>query len=220
MDPEVEQPSWPFYLGWIILSTFAILLAFGGTFAVLALAVNWIGDWIVVDGERRITEDYLFSYVFPMLIWLFTSGLQYALLRRYLSKMSWWIPVTGGGWLFAVTTVIYFDRVFLEKFDLRLASWIIDLKWSIFLFGMGALIGFFQWLLLRCRLPRSGWWVLASALGWGFIDLIVGLPFTGVFDILAIGLFPALATAVCWRFLFRLQNRVSQQSIEGIEAGI
>ena len=220
MNPEVKKPGWPFYLSWIVLSTFAILLAFGGTFVVLAFAVNWIGDWIIIDGEQRITEDYLFSYVFPILIWLFTSGLQYAQLRRYLSKMGWWILATGAGWLIAVPTVIYFDRVFLENFDLILTFRNVDLKWGIYLSGIGVLIGLFQWLVLRRCLPHAAWWFFASALGWGLIDPIVGLPFSGAFDILAIGLFPALTTAVCFWFLFRQQLNESQQPIEGIKAEI
>ncbi len=31
--------------------------------------------------------------------------------------------------------------------------------------ALGALVGMIQWLALRTRLPRSGWWVLASAVG-------------------------------------------------------
>jgi len=220
MHPETKKPGWPFYLSWVVLSTFAILLAFGGTYVALALAVKWIGDWIVIDGERRITEDYLFSYVFPTLIWLFSSGLQYALLRRYLTKMGWWILTSGVGWLLSVTMVIYFDLVFMQKFGLNLTFWNINLKWTIFLSVMGALIGLFQWFLLRRRLPKAGWWILASILGWGLIDPIIGLPFTGVFDILAIGIFPALATAICLWFLFRHQAEESLQTIDGVKTGI
>jgi len=220
MDSETKQPGWPFYLSWIVLSTIAILLAFGGTYVVLALAVKWIGDWIVIDGERRITEDYLFSYVFPTLIWLFSSGLQYALLRRYLTKMGWWILASGVGWLLSVTMVINFDLVFMQKFGLNLTFWNIDRKWTVFLSVMGAMIGLFQWFLLRRRFLKAGWWILASMLGWGLIDPIIGLPFTGVFDILAIGMFPALTTAICLWFLFRHQAEESLQAIDGIKTGI
>jgi hypothetical protein len=219
MNLEAEQPGWPFYLGWIAFSTLAILLAFGGAFPVLALATDWIGDWITVDGQKHITEDYLFSFVFPVLIWLFTSGLQFALLRRYLPKMGGWILATGVGWLFAVT-LGYLDRVFLVKFGLVLTFGNIDPKWTIFLSFIGASIGFFQWLLLRRSLPRAAWWILASVLGWGLIDPVVGLPFTGFFDILAIGFFPGLITAICLWFLFRQEADESQQLIGGIEAEI
>lgn len=219
MNFEFKQPGWPFYLGWIALSTLAILLAFGGTFVVLALAVNWIGDWIIVDGQKHITEDYLFSYVFPVLIWLFTSGLQFTLLRRYFPKMGWWVLATGAGWLFAVA-LSYLDRVFVEKFDLALTFGNINLEWIIFLPLFGALIGFFQWLVLRRSMPRAAWWILACGLGWGLIEPIVGLPFTGVFDILAIGFFPGLTTAICLWFLFRQQTNESQQLMDRIKAEI
>jgi hypothetical protein len=116
--------------------------------------------------------------------------------------------------------VIYFDLVFLQKFDLRLTFWNIDHKWTIYLSVMGALIGLLQWFLLRRSLPRAGWWVLASALGWGLIDPIIGLPFTGFFDILAIGFFPGVTTAFCLWFLFRQQTNESQQLLDRIKAEI
>lgn len=198
MDIKMEGPGLHFYFGWIALSTLAILLAFVGTFLVLALATTWIGDWIVIDGQKHITEDYLFRFVFIPLIWLFTSGLQYVILRRYLPKMWWWILVTGLGWLCAVAIAFPLERMLRDGFDYR---------WVVFLSTLGASIGFFQWILLRRSLPRAAWWILASALGWGLIELIIGLPFTGPFDILAIGLFPALTTAVCWWYLFRQQPK-------------
>lgn len=39
----------------------------------------------------------------------------------------------------------------------------------------GALIGSAQWLVLRRRLPAIGWWIFASAIGWGVGGSIVDL---------------------------------------------
>ena len=42
----------------------------------------------------------------------------------------------------------------------------------------GLVVGIMQWLVLRQQVSRSGWWVLASTVGWiggGFGGLIVGL---------------------------------------------
>jgi hypothetical protein len=209
MTHKLEHPDLPFYLGWVALSTLAILLAFGGTFVMLGIAVDWIGDWIIVGGERHITEDYLFSFVFPPLIWLFTSGLQYALLRRYLSKMGWWFLATGAGWLIAIALLYLISQTATQFFAITPFN-------ALTLSIIGASIGLMQWLLLR-RLPNAIWWIVASALGWSLINLI-GLPFTGTFDILVIGLFPGLTTAVCWGYLFNQQpkNTETQNAIPEI----
>lgn len=34
--------------------------------------------------------------------------------------------------------------------------------------GLGLLFGVMQWLALRGRLARAGWWIIASTLGWGW----------------------------------------------------
>ena len=51
-------------------------------------------------------------------------------------------------------------------------------------FWGGALSGVAQWLLLRRRLPRAGWWIAASALGW------VGAAVAGVWVALTTQLLP------------------------------
>jgi hypothetical protein len=195
MATKLDHPDLPFYLGWVAFSTLAILLAFGGTFVVLGLATDWIGDWVVVGGTRHITEDYMFSFVFPPLIWLFTCGLQVALLRRYLSKMSWWFLATGVGWLLTVA-VFYLAAQILDRNLLTTTT-------NAVVFGLvGISIGLVQWMLLRRRLSQTAWWILASALGWGMTGLVVGPTFTNPLEILSIGFFPGLTTAVCWGYLF------------------
>ena len=39
---------------------------------------------------------------------------------------------------------------------------------------LGAAPGCLQWLVLRCRLPQAGWWVLASTLGLALLFGIFG----------------------------------------------
>jgi hypothetical protein len=39
---------------------------------------------------------------------------------------------------------------------------------------MGLSIGLGQWLLLRRRLNRAGWWIVANVAGWGLFALITG----------------------------------------------
>jgi hypothetical protein len=199
MDTKIKQPGWLFYSAWIVLSTIAIPLAFSVSFLILKLITNWVGDWIVVGGRRHITEDYLLDFVFFPLIWLFTCGLQYILLRRYLSKTGWWFLLTGAGWLLAAFSLFLINLAFASVFLIN--------SFHGFIFSVvGISIGGFQWLLLRKRLPHAGWWILASVLGWSMIPLM-GLPFTNPFVIYAIGFFPGITTALAWWFLFNQQQK-------------
>ena len=59
---------------------------------------------------------------------------------------------------------------------------------------MGLSIGFGQWLLLRRRFPRAGWWIGANVVGWGLLGLTAGDATDGSW-LLALGLAPACATA-------------------------
>ena len=53
-----------------------------------------------------------------------------------------------------------------------------------------------QWLLLRRRLRRAGWWVGANVLGWVLLGLITKGNALGQFGLLLLGFLPACATAV------------------------
>ena len=46
------------------------------------------------------------------------------------------------------------------------------------MFTAGLMIGVFQWVVLRQRVPQVGWWVLASAAGWagGWAIVIATVP--------------------------------------------
>jgi len=195
MDEKYKQPGWAFYPVWVTLSTIAIPFALGGTFEVLSLCERWIGDWVVVNGQKHTTQDYFFSFFLPPMIWLFTSVLQYVLLRRYLPKMGWWILATCVGGLFAVA-LIYFISFSLG--GIYLPTWSIGLP--------SIVISFFQWLVLRLRLPHAGWWILANALG-ASIPALIGMPFNAAQYIISIGFFPSLATAPVWWYLFRKKSQ-------------
>ena len=208
MVTNLKQPAWYFYAAWILLSTLAIPLALALTFAVLALITDQIGGIILVNGQQRTTEDYLFLFVFVPLFWLLTSFVQYLLLRRYLPQMGWWIAATGLGWLSALASMQVFDFLFDSVF---LSDW-------GFVFGftlIGTLIGFCQWLLLRRRITQATWWILASMGGWGLAALGT---FTSVKNgsiwaqLLVVGLSPAIITSFAWWYLWK-RNLQPQNSV-------
>ncbi len=75
-------------------------------------------------------------------------------LRRYLTQWPKWI-------LASVAASAAFALVFFG------VGWFdADLGFLLAIGLYGALAGVLQWWVLRARVPRAGWWVLASALGW------------------------------------------------------
>ena len=158
-----------------------------------------MGDIIYVNGVRHITEDYLALYIFIPLAGLFMGFLQYGLLRRYLPRMGWWVIATIGGWLMGGLLIL-------------IPSW---LNWispapknTYALFGIiGLSIGVAQWLLLRLRLARAGWWIAANVVGWGMIGLITPNSTLSQFGLFIVGFLPACTTAA---MLALLMNKVPQ----------
>jgi hypothetical protein len=170
----------------------------------LGLITAIVGDYIDVAGVRHITEDYLGMYTFVPLTGLLTGVLQYGLLRRYLPRMGWWVAATMGGWLLGACLT-------------QIPGW---LGWTNPLFNldltflvMGLSIGLGQWLLLRRRLPRSGWWVGANVAGWGLLALMTEGNIIGQFGLLAVGLLPTCATAL---MLALLMERVQPAGPQGV----
>ena len=62
-------------------------------------------------------------------------------------------------------------------------------NWALY----GAAIGIMQWLALRAYLPVSGWWAVASAVGWASTPFFAFTPFGGFFVGLAIGILQIIA---------------------------
>ncbi len=177
------------------MTVLALPIAFVLTMIILWIITAFVGDYIYVGGVRHITEDYLAMYFLVPLSGLITGALQYGLLRRSLPRMGGWVLTTFGGWLLGMLLVALLSRlerpgVFLENFDL------------VLLF-MGFSIGAVQWLLLRRRLPRAGWWVAANLLGWGLLALATPGNSVDTFGLLLVGLIPACLTAAALALLMR-----------------
>lgn len=187
LPANLKKPERSFYLGWIVLTSLCVPIAYFLSIIILKIITNFVGDFVFVNGVRHITEDYLAMYVFIPTVSLLTGVLQYVLLRHYLPRMGWWVVATVAGWLLGVLSI-------------ALPGW---LRWTdtpinnldlIFLL-MGLAIGIAQWLLLRRRLTRAGWWIATSAVGWGLLGLIITGNGVDQFVLFIIGFVPACATA-------------------------
>jgi hypothetical protein len=79
--------------------------------------------------------------------------LQWLVLRRHLSQAGWWVGASAvGGTLVGIWGAAYGSKV---KVDLVIGYGLV-----------GIILGALQWLVLRRRISRSGWWMVGSLLGW------------------------------------------------------
>jgi hypothetical protein len=199
-----KKPEWFFYPAWIILQVISFPIAYILSFVILRVITDVVGDYIYVDGVRHITVDYLALYSFVPIVSLVMGVLQYGLLRRYLPRMGWWVLATTGGWLLGVLLILisgWLNFWTSESFD-------VDLAFIV----LGFSIGVGQWLLLRRRLPRAGWWIGANVVGWVLLGLITGGPLHQ-FGLLGLGFLPACVTAA---MLALLMNRAQPAEPQGV----
>jgi len=198
-----KKPEWFLYPAWIILQVSSIPIAYILSFVILRVITDSVGDYIYVDGVRHITEDYLAMYIFVPIVGLVMGVLQYGLLRRCLPRMGWWVLATTGGWLLGVLLILisgWLNFWTSESFD-------IDFAFIV----LGFSIGVGQWLLLRRRLPRAGWWIGANVVGWFFLGLITDNTLDQ-FGLLALGFFPACVTAVMLALIMNRAQPAEPQS--------
>jgi hypothetical protein len=118
-------------------------------------------------------------------------------LLHYLPRMGWWVFATVAGWLLGVISIAL--PVWIGWTDTPLNN--LDLIFVV----MGVAIGITQWLLLRRRLARAGWWIAANALGWGLLGLINPGNSVDQFWLFILGFLPACTTAA---MLALLMSRV------------
>ena len=86
--------------------------------------------------------------------------LQWLVLRRHFSQAGWWVAASAvGGTLVGIGGVFYGSKLQVNL---------------VIIYGLaGIILGALQWLVLRRRISRSGWWVVASLLGWALAVLVV-----------------------------------------------
>jgi hypothetical protein len=145
------------------------------------------------DKRRAFYDHNLQKAGVVLLSWL--DSADDPLLRRYLPRMGWWIGATTLGW-FLATVIILFLTEGLTMNANWFYFWIIP---SL----IGGSVGFGQWLLLRRRVPRAGWWIPATIAGWLAVRLAAGETLVGPLDIAYLAILPALATAVTFGLLIR-----------------
>jgi hypothetical protein len=201
MEAARRKPEWFFYPAWVVASALPVPIAWFIGWAIISQVERVAGGTIEVAGRTRITEDFLFGYVFVPLLGLLTGFLQYLLLRRYLPRIGWWIAATALGWPLGIAGV-YLVYAALPAALEASSTWPL----ALVLVSVGGATGLAQWLVLRRRVRRAGWWILASALGCGLVRLAAGEAFTSLLEQLMVGVVPGIVTAMALWWLLGWQE--------------
>ena len=135
----------------------------------MAGAIGWGWSMDAFGGQRRfevlrsspavVVPGYLGVAVGCVL----SGVLQWLALRRYLARAGLWVLGSLGA--AAVVGLVVFG---VGRVDA-------DVGWIAGAGVFGTVVGVLQWLLLRRRVARAGWWVLASTIGW-----VVAVPAGGM----------------------------------------
>ena len=146
MSTDRRHVSWLLWLWWVAAG------AIGGG----------VGGTVAAPLERTAN-----SYTYLIVAAVVTAVLQWLILRRYIRGAAWWVLATIAGWTlgFQATAAIGFSVVSVFGLDLTPETSGVPttiLSW----FPTGAIVGLMQWLVLRQRVARSGWWILVCAVGW------------------------------------------------------
>lgn len=189
-----QRADWSLYSWWILGALIGVGLAIGVMFVLITAIEAVVGDTLVVNGVRHITEDYVSTYLFVPSLGLGLGLVQYAVLRRYLSRMGSWVVVTFAAFILLVTVPAIL-RPLLARLGVTDTALQSVAPATMYLL-VGLTLGGAQWLLLRRRVAGAGWWIVANVAGWGLIYPLVGNSWNNLVEIFILGVVPAGVTAI------------------------
>ncbi len=170
-DKRSPEGGW-FVALWVFATTLAVFMgrAIGDAlFPVLAYPALMVAVLFIAPRQAATLDGIdlaqLAGYVTTMVGTGLIVGLaQWRVLHGRSHRFRWWWPATSGGFVLgAFLNVAFRSHLWNLLGDNAIGLISLDI--------LGVAVGWAQWLLLRQRAARAGWWVLASALGWqlGFL---------------------------------------------------
>jgi hypothetical protein len=142
---DAWQIGWRFGLRWVLLTLAGWIVGFLLGFILGELALDNAGIEIGVGAMVGL--------------------MQWLVLRRVVNKAGFWILASIAGFL--VSAGIHAAACSYLKTSDDLGNPIGVLMWTLSFILGGTLTGLLQQRILRHHVRRSGWWVPASAAGWG-----------------------------------------------------
>ena len=189
-DGEHRSATGSLWFCWVLANTVGICLGSASLFALIAAAK------ILVPG---VNEDRLFGGAMLPVLVAFLAISQWIVLRRHV-KLEWWVVATGlgaaGGLGLAIAGTKAATALLGQQMDVRLAGPI-----AMTLGGFDLALA--QWVVLRHLIRASGWWVLASVLGYLSLALLIGESIDRTTDMVAVGAVPAVFAGVALALLWK-----------------
>ncbi len=184
MKIERTHVGWGFWFWWVLASTVG--------YAVGNAAGMKVVQAVVGAAEYRAKG---FVVAIPLLVVMTGAAvgvMQWLILRRQLRRTGWWVLASIVGWVVGTAAAtLGILLVGLQEFSPVSSSIVIGVV-------VGAVAGVMQWLILRRQLRRTGWWVLASTVGWA-----VGAAATGAIGLPAVGAVSGAITGIALVRLLR-----------------
>jgi hypothetical protein len=184
----LERAEWWFWGKWMIG------WALGMGVGIIVAACLTVGmSMIIYGGPDQIGEDIVMAmgqavagFVGWVVGWAAVGAAQWNILQERVHLSGWWVlaSMVGAGVGWAVGWVVGWALG-------EVVGWVLDVDWvastwavviAVIVGGavVGIAIGTAQWLILRERVHRSGWWVLANVLGWPVVGLVATDGLTGM----------------------------------------
>jgi hypothetical protein len=192
MTGSIRRFDWPLWGRWVLANALGEAVGLGGSLLLVG------GAMMAFDETPGIGVVILIAAM-QVLLGAFLEGVtvgtaQWWVLRRPLPALRWrtWALATalgaGVAWLMGIipSTLFAFGEAAAETAASAPAPEIPDAVQYLLAAGLGLaagpILGFGQWIVLRRRIERAGWWIVGNALGW-----MAAMPLTFV----APGLLPA-----------------------------
>lgn len=148
--------SWGLWERWILATSIAQIIGLA-IIGVVSIAVSHVG---YIQGTFTLIGT-LFGIVLGFAQWL--------VLRRYIHHSTRWIIATVVGGLFAWFTGLTITGLMaLVYAGVSDEAKILGFFKGLFLLGggLGTVLGFCQWLVIKNQIRRSMWWIAANAVAW------------------------------------------------------
>lgn len=150
--------DWPFLGEWMLGNVAGWLSGW---------LINWLLSLVLALVTALVYEDWSITVITNLQFILSSiligvgvgTGQWFVLRKRLPLSGSHWLLATAGGWLMPMLPVVLSSTAGVGT----------GISFAISAFAgltTGAIVGTFQWFILRRYVPQSAWWIGASTLGW------------------------------------------------------
>ena len=162
------QIGWRFGLRWVLLTIAGWAIGFPVGFVFVPVAGLIIG--LHEGSDSILLKLGLDNAALFIVVAAVVSLMQWLALRRVVQRAGFWVPASIIGFTIPSSIHGVVCHVYGYPDDLGPLGAVV---WTLFFILGGTLTGLLQQRILRHQVRRSGWWVPASAAGWGLS--VIGL---------------------------------------------